>query len=113
MGLAHRSGREWWSNIFPKLRDFESMTWAEILRASGGRSSGNNNHPVKTALLSQSAKSRLADLQQDDAEELFSLRLSGTERIYGIRDRRALKLLWYDRYHGDNSRAVVPIGGKR
>ena len=39
----------------------------------------------------------------------FSLRLTATTRIYGIRDRRALKLLWYDPHHGTTARAVYPV----
>ena len=99
----------WWNEILPKLRGFESMTWAEIMRAAGGRARGNNSHFVRTERLTRQAKSRLAEIGQDDVSELFSLRLTATTRIYGIRDRRALKLLWYDPYHGTNARAVYPV----
>ena len=85
------------------------MTWAAIMQASGGRARGNNNHPVQVVMLTQRAKARLAEIRQDDVSELFSLRLDSTKRIYGIRDCRALKLLWYDPYHGDNRRAVYPV----
>ncbi len=37
----------WWSEILPKLQDFESMTWAEIMQAAGGRARGNNSHFVR------------------------------------------------------------------
>ena len=93
----------------PKLCNFESMTWSEIMRASGGRSKGNNSHFVKVKSLTPDAKRRLAEIGQDDVSDLFSLRLSATERIYGIRDRRALKLLWYDPHHGNNAKAVYPM----
>ena len=99
----------WWSEILPKLQDFESMTWAEIMQAAGGRSRGSNSHFVRVEKLTRQAKDRLVALGQDDVSELFSLRLSATTRIYGIRDRRALKLLWYDAHHGTNARAVYPV----
>ena len=44
-----------------------------------------------------------------DVSELFSSRLRATVRIYGFRDRRALKLLWYDPLHGANAKAVYPV----
>lgn len=108
-GWRTMGGNTWWRDVLPKLQNFETMTWAEIQAASGGRSRGNNSHPVGVAGLTEQAKSRLSDLGQDDVAELFSLRLSGTQRIYGIRDRRALKLLWYDPHHGDNNKAVFPV----
>ena len=108
-GWRTTAARDWWTEILPKLRDFESMTWAEIMRAAGGRARGNNSHFVEVRNLTAPAKARLAEIGQDDVSELFSLRLSATVRIYGIRDRRALKLLWYDPHHGVNARAVYPV----
>ena len=108
-GWRTEAGRVWWSEILPKLQHFESMTWAEILQAAGGRARGNNSHFVQVGKLTKNAKDRLTDIGQDDVSDLFSLRLDATTRIYGIRDRRALKLLWYDPYHGKNTRAVYPV----
>lgn len=108
-GWRTTAARVWWTEIPPKLRDFESMTWAEIMRAAGGRTKGNNSHFVEVRNLTRHAKQRLAEIRQDDVSELFSLRLSATVRIYGTRDRRALKLLWYDPHHGANSRVVYPV----
>ena len=85
------------------------MTWADIMMAGGGRARGSNNHAVQVENLTSPAKSRLTQISQDDVAELFSLRLTATTRIYGIRDRRALKLLWYDRHHGANAQAVYPV----
>ena len=108
-GWRTAAAQAWWREILPKLQDFESMTWAEIMRAAGGRARGNNNHFVQVEKLTRQAKQRLVEINQDDVSELFSLRLSATTRIYGIRDRRALKLLWYDRHHGVNTQAVYPV----
>lgn len=85
------------------------MTWAEIMQASGGRVRGNNSHPVRVEKLTRQAKARLAEIRQEDVSELFSLRLTAITRIYGVRDGRALKLLWYDPYHGMNAQAVYPV----
>ena len=103
------AARVWWDEILPKLQDFESMTWTEVMQASGGKARGTNSHPVRVEKLTQQAKLRLAEIGQEDVSELFSLRLTATTRIYGIRDRRALRLLWYDPYHGTNAQAVYPV----
>lgn len=108
-GWRSVAARVWWNEILPKLQDLESMTWAEIMQAAGGRTRGNNNHFVQVEKLTGQAKARLAEIRQEDVSELFSLRLTATTRIYGIRDRRALKLLWYDPYHGMNAQAVYPV----
>ena len=105
-GIPHRVR---WGEILPKLQHFESMTWAEITRAAGGRARATNHHFVEVEKLTRQAKDRLSEIRQDDVSELFSLRPDATKRIYGIRDRRALKLLWYDPHHGTNARAAYPV----
>jgi hypothetical protein len=77
--------------IHAKLSNFEGMTWTEIERSG--------SHNVAKAKLAKQARDRLAKLKQDDVDELFSLRLSGKERIWGIRERSVLRLLWWDPQH--------------
>jgi len=91
--------QDWEIEILPKLRDFESMTWQEILSASGGRTRGNNSHSITVNKLSEDAKKRLEEINLDDVDSLFSLRLTGKRRLYGIREGRVLKLIWYDPEH--------------
>ena len=54
------------------------------------QSFGRSQKPYKQA------KKRLADVVQEDTLHLFSMRLSATDRIDGIRNGRILKRLWYD-----------------
>lgn len=75
----------WEKEILPKLRNFETMTWAEIENASGGRKRGSNNHFINVNTIIKDAKERLSDLQMDDIDQLFSLRLAGKTRLYGKR----------------------------
>jgi hypothetical protein len=77
--------------IREKLRGFESMTW--------GESVGPNNHPVATASLCKTAGDRLEEIHLDELEELFSLRLSGKERVWGVLEHNVLMLLWWDPNH--------------
>ena len=80
--------------IRQKLRNFESMTWAEILIRGEKR-----NHRVSVNDLCKIAKNRLRDLRQDDIEELISLHLTATERVWGILENNILKILWWDPDH--------------
>ena len=77
----------------------ERLTWAKLKETSGGMSQGTNHDPVSVGHLIAAAQTRLRELRHDDVDELFSLRLTGRARVYGIRDGRALKLLWYDHNH--------------
>jgi len=79
--------------IFDKLASFETMSWAEI------KKNKKNNHSISKENLIPSMQKRLIELEQDDIDELFSLRLDGTKRVFGVRDRRVLKLLWWDPDH--------------
>ncbi len=89
------------SDLLNKLSNYCSMTWNEILRASGGKKegNGNNNHFCKMDGFCKDAKERLEELKQE-CDELFSLRLQSNIRLYGIRDRSIFKPIWYDAYHG-------------
>lgn len=82
-----------WSEIFPKLRNYESMTWAQI------EQDRKRNHAVEVSKLIPEARKRLQDLKLDDVDELFRFRLSGEMRVWGIRDRAYFKILWWDEHH--------------
>lgn len=106
-GLAALQDTDW-RPILGHMKSFETMTWAEILKAAGGRREGNNNHPIPVEDLTPDAQKRIADIQLDDLDSVFSLRCTGTIRLYGIRDQRVCRLLWFDPWHGDNKKAVAP-----
>lgn len=80
--------------IRQKLAHFESMTLNEIFVVNRA-----NNHPVKLADLCPEARERLWKLNLEDTEVIHSLRLSGTERVWGIRELNVLNLLWWDPDH--------------
>ena len=93
-------GKNRWENdILPKLCNFERMTWPEIEQASGGRSSGNNSHFVNKNNLSKMARERLEELQIDDVDQVYSLRLTGKTRIIGKRIGSIMQIIWFDFNH--------------
>lgn len=89
---------QFWNDILPKLKDFESMTWNEI-HAATKKNRGNLHHSIPKTSLNKEAQERLEHLNQDDIDKLFSLRLQGAHRVFGIKDGRVLKLLWFDPGH--------------
>ncbi len=80
--------------ILGKLCELEALSWNEILVIRK-----KQNHEVDSGDLSKEAQKRLVEIFQDDIDSLVSLRLSGAERVWGIREKAVLKLLWWDPNH--------------
>jgi len=70
----------------------ETMEWAEI-------ESGTGSHTIAVGSLSAEARKRLIEIRQDDIDDVFSLRITGAERVFGIRDQWILRILWWDPEH--------------
>ncbi len=75
-----------------KLGNFEKMNWTEII-------SGRHSHNVSKDRLSKPARDRLEAIKLDDIDELFSLRIEGDNRVWGIKEGHILRLLWWDPDH--------------
>lgn len=90
------------------ISNWETMTWAELYQASGGRRRGTNHHPILVSKLSSTAKKRLKDIEEDDIETIVSLRINSRERLYGIRAGQVFEVLWYDPWHDNRNKAVCP-----
>ena len=89
-----------WTVIFPKLKEWESQTWSEILVKSN-----KQNHSIDVYSLNKDAKDCLTK-RKIEAESLVSLHLSGTVRLYGYMTGHVFNILWFDDNHGDNSTCV-------
>ncbi len=85
--------------IREKLKNFETMTWSEI--------EGHEHHFMPVKNISKEAKQRLREIKQDDLDQLFSLRLSGRQRLWGKREGEILYILWWDPEH-----TVYPVSIK-
>ena len=89
-------------HIIDKLRHLEKQTWQEILNASGGKTAGhgNNNHFIMS---NQLPRTELRDFikigYMDLFDKVFSLRLSGTERLIGVVNMNCFEILWFDPSH--------------
>ncbi|MEM8574199.1 MAG: hypothetical protein AAGF48_06150 [Pseudomonadota bacterium] len=78
--------------IIPKLHNFESMTWGALDGPSG-------SHSVNIEGLCDEAQKRLLKLRKDEQGALYSLRITGKMRVWGIRDRAIFRVLWFDPRH--------------
>ena len=88
-----------YDTIIMKLRDYEGMTWQEIMSASGGKSEGTNNHFEDVADLCKEAQNRLIELHMEDVDRIFSLRLASRKRLYGTIEEGIFFVIWYDPNH--------------
>jgi len=77
-----------------KLSNFETQTWKDIITRSQ-----NHHHFMPVTKICESAQNRLSALHLEDTDALFSLRLSGAERIWGLLDNGILLVLWWDPFH--------------
>ncbi|HSX03291.1 MAG TPA: hypothetical protein VLG76_01030 [Rhabdochlamydiaceae bacterium] len=88
-----------WQNFDPmhmqallhKLFDSQKLTWQQLYQ--------RGSHLIKVRDIISNARKRLINLQKDDLDELYSLRLTGTKRIWGIKENNILWLLWWDPKH--------------
>jgi hypothetical protein len=68
------------------------MTWGAI------ESNRKKNHSVEVGSLCKEAQERIHELKLG-VDELFRFRLTGKQRLWGIRDRERFKILWWDPDH--------------
>jgi hypothetical protein len=83
-----------WQDVFTKLKDFQDKSLA------GKEAKGS--HKIETPNLSSDAKKRLESLQLDDIDAVFSFRLTGKCRVFGINGTKhgwLIHLLWFDPGH--------------
>ena len=86
-------------DIFQNLKGFEGANWSGIISAAGGREHGTNSHYINANKLLDDARQRLIDLKIDE-NELFSLRVQGDVRLWGIIESDGcFDIIWYDPNH--------------
>lgn len=88
---AHQMNESEFRSVLDRLKSLETMKWSAIEQAG--------SHFNKVADLIPDAQRRLRDLKLDDFDPIFSLRMSGKPRLWGIRIRNVFSALWWDRDH--------------
>jgi len=101
IGMFDKDHKKWGMNtlkpvnidkIFQCVKSYESMTWDEIGKH-------NKNHFINVSKIIKEAQNRLRELKYDDIEELYTLRVEGTFRIWGKRNNEVLSIIWIDPNH--------------
>ncbi len=59
----------------------------------------NNNHFENVDEFIKEAQERWIELKLEEYSEAFSLRLTGTHRLYGILEDGTFRVIWYDEDH--------------
>lgn len=94
-GWHEVESREKLFEIIERLKAFESMTWGEIIK-----NDTTGSHFIEGyRLTDRDAKKKLESLKVSLDTFVCSLRHHKRERIWGIREGSALKLLWWDPEH--------------
>lgn len=83
---------KFWSEIIPKIKHLESQSYLVMINDA-------KHHNISIDKLTKQARDRLEEIRLDDCEELFSIRLSGKERIFCIQQENVMKILWWDPDH--------------
>jgi hypothetical protein len=69
----------------------ERMSFQDIFR--GG------SHEIELHKLCKEARDRLQEISLDDLDTLLSFRLTGKNRLWGIREQNVIRVLWWDPEH--------------
>ena len=81
------------------MKAFEGMTWQEIDSASGGKKKGTNNHFIPFEDMIKDAQKRAENLNLLQHESLYSLRIKGAIRLFGVLNNGIYHIVWYDSDH--------------
>src|SRR5207253_5179337 len=82
------------ATLYRALHDFDSCSWAELQRGADPRAK-----QIDVERLCKAARDRLVVLGLDGEEVLWELRVSGTRRIWGMRQKATFRVLWWDPDH--------------
>ncbi len=74
-----------------KLFESQKLTWQELRQ--------NGSHQISVDQIVTDARKRLQILQLDEWEELYSIRIAGKPRLWGIKESSIFWILWWDPNH--------------
>lgn len=87
------SSPDFYNEILHKLVSFEGQSWSEIKIRDKKK-----NHYIPMSELCTEAQKRAETIHLHE-DELFSLRLDGTLRLFGVIDDGIFNIIWYDSNH--------------
>ena len=90
-------GLQDYRDLIEWMKTIECQNWGEVLQQSATRNA--KHHTMPRGELCRGAQKRLEEICQDDTDEVFSFRLSGQKRLWGIVQNNIFKILWWDPLH--------------
>jgi hypothetical protein len=84
-GWSQATGEQLLIDVIPRLHGLESMTWGQVDGPTG-------SHFVEVTAIVDEAQRRLTEIGKDEQGRLFSLRITGRMRLWGIRDLAILRV---------------------
>lgn len=99
-GTPRQWGKDCWEEtIFPKLAEWQKLTWGEIDQfTTGGRERHKMHHSMEMEKLIDEAQYRLIELDRY-SDIIFRFRLGSTRRLWGYRIVNHFEIIWYDPKH--------------
>ncbi len=88
--LCQDNGESFVDKILPKLQTLERMTWQEIKSSQNHKS-----HYISVEDICSEAVKELEAMGIYE-DSIFSLRLTGENRLWGILSKGVLNIIWYD-----------------
>ena len=87
--------------MLARFKEWERITWGEILTTTAGRNSNTQSHPMPIGVLKKEAQKRIAELNLNEFDTLYSLTMTGRQHVWGImiEETGTFELLWYDANH--------------
>ena len=97
--LKNQDNRPTIDSVLEVLYGYSGQTWAQIYSATGGRRHGTNSHHIDVMNLSKEAQEQANEISLNEGR-LFSLRLGGTIRLFGIIEPNGcFFVIWFDPNH--------------
>jgi hypothetical protein len=91
---------DWTTLLEPFLREYAKKTWNEIhAERTGGKQRRQKHVDYSKSSICSEAQERLVEIEMDDIDRIFRFRLSGRNRMYGIRYQQIFFVLWWDPEH--------------
>lgn len=89
--------RDIYDDVISKLASFEGMTWGCINQQTHDKGK-SSNHFIEISKLTKDAQNRIESLHIYE-DEIYSLRLSNKERLFGVIEDNKFCIIWYDKNH--------------
>lgn len=105
-GLTQNSNLVYLGRLLKRFKEWERSNWKDILTVTAGRKSNTQSHPMPVSSLIKEAGERLCELHLDEYDTLYSLTVTGRQRVWGImiEETGTFQVLWYDSEH-----AIYPV----